>query len=63
MDDEHDYGGWLTEDLKGYYKDLMKERDRSEMYSDRAELNNMMLIVLSEIQSRERKNNSGNREI
>ena len=63
MDDEHDYGGWLTEDLKEHYDYLMKQRDRSELYSDRAELNNMMLIVLSEIQSRERKNNSGNREI
>ena len=52
MDDDHDYGAWLTEDLKGYYKDLMKERDRSEMYSDRAELNKRMLIILSEIQSR-----------
>ena len=54
MDDEHDYGGWLTEDLKEHYDYLMKQRNRSEMYSDRAELNNMMLIVLSEIQSRER---------
>ncbi|SVA82761.1 uncharacterized protein METZ01_LOCUS135615 [marine metagenome] len=32
----------------------MKKRDHSELYSDRAELNNMMLIILSEIQSRER---------
>ena len=63
MDDVHDYGGWLTEDLKEHYDYLMKQRDRSELYSDRAELNNMMLTILSEIQSRERKNNSGNREI
>ena len=48
------YGGWLIEDLKEHYKDLMKQRDRSEMYSDRAELNNIMLNVLREIQSRER---------
>ena len=54
MDDDHSFGGWLIEDLKEHYKDLMKQRDRSEMYSDRAELNNMMLIILSEIQSRER---------
>ena len=52
--DDHDYGGWLTEDLKEHYKYLMKQRDHSELYSDRAELNNMMLIILSEIQSRER---------
>lgn len=63
MDDKHDYGGWLTEDLKEHYDYLMKQRDRSELYTDRAELNNMMLTILSEIQSRERKNNSGNREI
>ena len=54
MDDDYNYGGWLIEDLKEHYKYLMKERDRSEMYNDRAELNNMMLIILSEIQSRER---------
>ena len=52
MDDDHDYGGWLTEDLKDHYKELMRQRDRSEMYSERAELNNMMLIILKEIQSR-----------
>ena len=54
MDDEHDYGGWLTEDLKEHYDYLMKQRDRSELYTDRAELNNMMLTILSEIQSRGR---------
>ena len=54
MDDDHDYGGWLTEDLKDHYKELIRSRDRSETYSERAELNNMMLIILSEIQSRER---------
>ena len=54
MDDNHDYGGWLIEDLKEHYKDLMKQRDHSEMYSDRAELNNMRITILSEIKSRER---------
>ena len=63
MDDNRDYGGWLIEDLKEHYKYLMIQRDHSELYTDRAELNNMMLTILSEIQSRERKNNSGNREI
>ena len=53
MDDDHDYGGWLTEDLKDLHKELMCQRDRSEMYSDRVELNNNILIILSEIQSRE----------
>ena len=54
MDDDRSFGGWLTEDLKEHYKELMRERDHSELYSDRAELNNMMLTILSEIQSRER---------
>ena len=54
MDDDHNYGAWLTEDLKEHYDYLMKQRNHSELYSDRAELNNMMLIILSEIQSRER---------
>ena len=54
MEDDQDFGGWLTEDLKDHYKELIRSRDRSETYSERAELNNMMLIILSEIQSRER---------
>ena len=54
MDNDYNWGAWLIEDLKEHYKYLMKQRDHSELYSDRAELNNMMLIVLSEIQSRER---------
>ena len=54
MDDEHDYGGWLIEDLKDHYKELTRQRNRSEIYSERAELNNMRFIILSEIQSRER---------
>ena len=54
MDDDHNFGGWLTEDLKEHYHYLMKQRNHSELYSDRAELNNMMLTILSEIQSRGR---------
>ena len=54
MDDEHDYGGWLTEDLKEHYDYLMKQRDKTELYSDRAELNNMRKTILSEIKLRER---------
>ena len=54
MNDDHNYGSWLTEDLKDHYKELMRQRDHNEMYSERAELNNMMLTILSEIQSRER---------
>ena len=52
MDDNHDYGGWLTEDLKDHYDYLMKQRNYSEMYSDRAELNKILTILYNEIQSR-----------
>ena len=54
MDEDYSFGGWLTEDLKEHYDYLMKQRNHSEMYSERAELNNMMIIVLRQIQSRER---------
>ena len=56
IDFDYNFGSWLTEDLKEFYKDVMKERDRSEMYSDRAELNKKMLIILREIQSRNERN-------
>ena len=52
MDDDHDFGGWLTEDLKEHYNYLMKQRARSELYSERAELNNIISTILKEIQSR-----------
>ena len=54
MYNDHNYGAWLIEDLKEHYKYLMKQRDHSELYSDRVELNKLMLNILSEIQSRER---------
>ena len=47
-----DYGGWLTEDLRELYEELIKERDRLEDYSDRAQANQNALIVLAEIQKR-----------
>ena len=47
-----DYGGWLTEDLKELYEELIKERDRLEDYSDRAQVNQNALIVMAEIQKR-----------
>ena len=47
-----DYGGWLTEDLNELYEELIKERDRLEDYSDRAQANQNALIVMAEIQKR-----------
>ena len=49
---EIDYGGWLTEDLKELYSELIKERDRLEDYSDRVQLNQNALRVMAEIQKR-----------
>ena len=54
MNGDYDYGSWLIEDLREHYKYLKSQRQHSELYSDRAELNNMMIIILREIQSRER---------
>ena len=47
-----DYGGWLIEDLKELYEELIKERDRLENYSDRAQANQNALIVMADIQKR-----------
>ena len=47
-----DYGGWLIEDLRELYEELIKERDRLENYSDRAQANQNALIVMAEIQKR-----------
>ena len=49
---EIDYGGWLTEDLRELYDELLKERDRLEDYSDRAQMNQNALRVMAEIQKR-----------
>ena len=47
-----DYGGWLIEDLRELYEELIKERNRLEDYSDRAQANQNALIVMAEIQKR-----------
>ena len=49
---EIDYGSWLTEDLRDLYKQTLKDRDRSEVYSDRAQLNQSALRIMAEIQKR-----------
>ena len=56
MIQDNDYKSWLTEDLKEYRKDLMKERNRCETYSERADLNKIMRNVSEEIQSRKERN-------
>ena len=49
---EIDYGGWLIEDLKELYSELIKERDRLEDYSDRVQVNQNALRVMAEIEKR-----------
>jgi len=50
--DDIDYGGWLDEDLRDLYKDLMDRRNKSEDYSDRVALNQEGLRILAELQKR-----------
>ena len=52
-----DYGGWLTEDLKDYYKETIKERERSEMFSDRRDLNKQAMLIMTEILKRRNDEN------
>ena len=52
MDDDYDFGAWVTEDLKEYYQDLKKRREYTELYTDRADLNKIMHKISREIQSR-----------
>ena len=47
-----DYGSWLTEDLRDLKDALLRDRDRSESYSDRALLNQQILEIMAEIQTR-----------
>ena len=56
MSQDNEYKSWLTEDLKEYHKELIKERSRCETYSDRVEVNKIMRNILEEIQSRKERN-------
>ena len=51
-ENEKDYSGWLIEDLRQIYKQTLKDRDGSESYSDRSELNVAALKMMAEIQKR-----------
>ena len=51
-----DYGSWLIEDLKSMYKDILRDRDRSEDYSDRQQLNMIATQILAELQKRNETN-------
>ena len=55
-EDELNYGSWLEEDLRDLYKDLIKRRDRSELYSDRVDLNRTALKIMGELHKRNNSN-------
>ena len=49
-----DYGGWLTEDLESHYKEIIKERERSELFTERGEINKRAMLVMTEILKRKK---------
>ena len=49
-----DYGGWLTEDLEAHYKETIKEKNRTEEFSDRRDLNVQAMLIMTEILKRKK---------
>ena len=52
MTEYFDYGGWLTEDLQSLLSDLKFQKDRTETFSDRADLNLEIQRIKKEIRIR-----------
>jgi len=52
-----DYSEWIIEDLKSQYKKTIKDRDTSELFSDRADLNKQALLIMTEILKRRKEEN------
>ena len=53
MDEQEiNYGGWFIEDLNSHYEEILKDRDRSESYSDRVQINHQLVRIMTEIQNR-----------
>ena len=53
---EINYGGWFIEDLNSHYEELIKDRNRSESYSDRVQINHLLVRIMAEIQKRNNDN-------
>ena len=47
-----DYSEWTDEGLKTQYKETIKEKDRTEEFSERAEINKRAMLVMTEILKR-----------
>ena len=52
-----DYSELTDEGLKTQYKETIEERDRTESFSDRAELNKLAMLIMTEILKRCKKRN------
>ena len=52
-----DYSEWTDEGLKTHYKETIKERERSESFSDRRDLNKLAMLIMTEILKRSKKRN------
>jgi hypothetical protein len=50
--DHTEYGGWLEEDLVDLKRELKFSRDRSEEYSDRADINYKIAQINAELEKR-----------
>ena len=47
-----DYSEWTDEGLKTQYKETIKEKDRTEEFSDRRDLNKQAMLIMTEILKR-----------
>ncbi len=52
-----DYSEWTDEGLKTQYKETIKERERSETFSERGELNKQAMLIMTEILKRSKDKN------
>ena len=48
------YGSWITEDLVNLVDQLTEDKKKAETYSERVELNRIILKIKSEIFKREK---------
>ena len=52
-----DYSEWTDESLKTEYKETIKEKDRTEEFSDRRDLNKQAMLIMTEILKRSKDRN------
>ena len=52
-----DYSEWTDEGLKKEYKETIKDRDRTEEFSDRRDLSKQAMLIMTEILKRSKDRN------